>query len=158
MSGPWSSYDIKASWVAVFILFLLWWLSMLPGIFFGDHDAGTTGDKVDEEGGGAGGGMDHTEGGNRRWKRMARHYREGVLWLLTSVALAFAAAAPPGATNALAWIFTGLWIIMGILMFFVKTPRVMNLLAFLTLILLVALISNAFAHSGGRTSAVQSGF
>lgn len=161
MSGAWDAYDLKASWVAVFILFLLWWLSMVPGILFGDGSGHSpkTGDEEGDGGGGSGSGtMEVTgiEGKHRRWKRVARHFREGTLWLLASIALAFAAAAPPGATNALAWVFTGLWIILGILMFFIKTPRVMNLLAFLFLILLVALISNAFAHSGGRTSLVLS--
>lgn len=143
----WNPYDIKASWVAVFLLLILWWLSLVPLVFFhsssGKVEEGlTTTQPTDER--------------EERWRRIACHFRDGLLFLLTATTLTVIAAGPPGATNTLAWIFTAFWILIGFAMIFVKWRRVMNALAFTNIILIIAIISNSFAHSAVRSQVIGS--
>lgn len=145
-NADWAAYDLKGSWVAVFLLLVLWWLSLLLHLF---HGSSSNPEKMAEAGGPV---PSPEEEGQRRSKRVSKHFRDGLLFLLASIAIAFVAAAPQGATNALAWIFTAFWVLLGIAMLFVKMRRVMTILAFLDLILLIALISNAFAHAAPRSS------
>ncbi|PJF19545.1 hypothetical protein PSACC_00636 [Paramicrosporidium saccamoebae] len=141
-SGDWSPYDVKASWVAVFVMFIFWWLSYLPLLF-------TSNDRKPEDG------VIMTpieDGREGRFRRISKHFRDGTLILVAATSISAIAAGPYGATNALTWIFLAFWIILAVLMMFFKWRRLFNLLIFLDLILPVALISNAFAHGLARSS------
>lgn len=145
MGGAWRAYDAKASWVAVFLLLILWWLSHVPRMFTrrtkleeGESPTTVSGHSEEDE-------------MQRKFKMVYGHFRDGTMYLLAAVAIDTIAAGPYGATNALAWIFTGFWIILGGMLYFFKWQRVYNLLAFLDLVLVIALISNAFAHPRVRS-------
>lgn len=143
--ADWNPLDVKASWVAVFLLLILWWLSYIPFMFISDKSSKTEDGAV----------IQPIEDGTEResrFRRIARHFRDGTLFLLAAISIDTIAAGPPGATNALAWVYTSLWIILGVLMYFFKWRRVISLLAFLDLILLIALISNSFGHAEVRSS------
>lgn len=151
MSEAWDPYAVKASWVAVFILFLLWWLAHAFRAFF--HKS--TSVHVEE-------GIVTTEKSAvvdneskaHRVRRLARHFRDGLLFLLTAVALNTVARGPFGATNSFAWIFTGIWIILAALQYFApRRERLLAILKFMDIILLVALISDAFAHPANLRAA-----
>lgn len=148
-NGEWDPYDLKGSWVAVFLLLIFWWLSLLLHLFHSTSSSSSSPEKMAEAGAPL---PAPEEEGRRRSQRISKHFRDGLLFLLTSISIAFVAAAPVGATNALAWIFTAFWFILGVAMFFVKLRRIMTLLAFLDLVLLIALISNAFAHAAVRSN------
>lgn len=146
--ADWGTFDMKSSWVAVFLLLILWWLSLIPSMLSESAGEGEGDGKVED-----GATVQPSEHGySNRSRKVARHFRDGLLFLLTSVGIAWIASAPEGATNALAWIFTAFWIILGIMLMFIKWRRLLNALAFLDLVLLIALISNAFAHPGVRGS------
>jgi hypothetical protein len=142
----WGHYDLKASWVAIFLLLILWWLSLIPLMFEKGADTTkeegvTTTSPVDD---------DHTD----RFQRVARHFRDGLLFLLASITITVIAAGPVGTTNALAWVFTSFWIIIGGLMLLFKWRRLLTLLSFLDLVLLIALVSDAFAHPSVRSRVI----
>lgn len=144
--SAWNDYDIKASWVAVFLLLLFWWLSYVPLMF-------ASGSKKSEDSYGTP--VEVEDEQKRRFQRIAHHFRDGLTFLLAATVIDFAAAGPPDASNALAWVFTAIWTILAVLMVFVKWYRLVNLLAFLDLILIVAIVSNAFANASGRTTTVS---
>lgn len=88
--GSWAKGDLHAAWVAIFILFLLWWLAMLPRFYYSflkeRDDAEDTGQAAKVT----------------RAHKAYNRARDGVLLLLTAVAISFAGAGDTGATNALA--------------------------------------------------------
>jgi len=138
--------NAKASWVAVFILFLLWWLARIPKLFASKEDV-TEEAAVDTPGKDIEGHEAYAYSGKEeRTRSVERHFRDGLIFLITAVAIQSLANGPRGASNALAWIFTGFWILIGIARYFLRKRRVLELLSLLDVILLVALISNAFAH------------
>ena len=161
-SATWDPYDLKGSWVAVFLLFLFWWLAHIPPLFHKSEHAEAAGGKgVDEEASPPTSPLPPVDGEytnypqhHSRSKRVAKHFRDGLLFLLTAIAITFAASGPPGATNTLSWIFAALWILLGILMYFFKWRRLLKFLSLLDLVLLIALISNAFAHPATRSQRV----
>lgn len=76
--------DMKASWVAIFVLFLLWWLTYLPKMFSQRF-------KTDDD-------------GDVRLSRLQRTNelaRDGTLLLTIAVLISFAGYSSEGATNAL---------------------------------------------------------
>ena len=79
---------MKASWVAIFVLFLLWWLSYLPKLF-------TSRFKTDEDG----------EIRLSRIQRTNELARDGTILLTIAVLISFAGRSSVGATDALrqAW-------------------------------------------------------
>lgn len=137
--NSWNPYDVKASWVAVFLLLLLWWLTYIPLALFPRRKERT------EDGILISGDADE-DTRNGRLRRLHRHFRDGLLFLLTSTALDTVANGPYGATNALTWIFTSIWLILALLKYFTKWDRLITILSFLDLVLVVGIISNAFAH------------
>ena len=88
--GHFAPGDQKAAWVAIFILFLLWWLAMLPRFFYSFLK------KRDD--------AEDTEQAAKisRAHKAYNRARDGVLLLLTPVAISFAGAGNTAATNALA--------------------------------------------------------
>jgi len=90
--GSFAPGDLKASWVALFILFLIWWLAMLPRFYYSflkptDIEAEDAGQ------------MAKVSRAHKAYNRA----RDGVLLLLTAIAISFAGAGDVGATNALAY-------------------------------------------------------
>lgn len=76
--------DQKASFVAIFVLFLLWWLSYIPKLFASRY-------KTDEN-------------GEIRMSRLVRTNelaRDGTLLLTIAVLISFAGYSSVGATSAL---------------------------------------------------------
>ena len=143
----WNAYDVKASWVAVFLLFLFWWLTHFLCTLTPKRRAKT------EEGVITVGSSHDEDDRTSRLLKVARHFRDGLLFLLTAVTLDTVANGPYAAANALTWIFTGIWLIIGALKYFTKWDRLIPMVEFFDLILLVALISNAFAYSGDVAAA-----
>lgn len=88
--GSFAPGDLKASWIAIFILFLIWWLTMLPRFYYSylktREDAEDTGQAAKVS----------------RAHKAYNRARDGVLLLLTAIAISFAGAGDVGATNALA--------------------------------------------------------
>jgi len=88
--GNFAPGDLKASWIAIFILFLIWWLAMLPRFYYSflkvREDAEDTGQAAKVS----------------RAHKAYNRARDGVLLLLTATAISFAGAGDVGATNALA--------------------------------------------------------
>ncbi len=90
--GSFAPGDLKASWVAIFILFLIWWLAMLPRFYYSFL-------KVREEDAEDSGMAAKVSRAHKAYNRA----RDGVLLLLTAIMISFAGAGDVGATNALAY-------------------------------------------------------
>ena len=136
--GSFAPGDLKASWVAIFVLFLLWWLAMLPRFYYSylkvRDDAEDSGEAAKV---------------SRAHKAYSRA-RDGVLLLLTAVLISFAGAGDVGATNALAYLFMASWIIVVVLSYFVDSKKLFTVLEFLATTFLVALIIMVWATARGR--------
>ena len=76
--------DQKASFIAIFVLFLLWWLSYLPRLFSGRY-------KTDENG----------EIRLSRLQRTNELARDGTLLLTVAILISFAGYSSVGATTTL---------------------------------------------------------
>lgn len=145
--------DLKASWVTVFILFLIWWLAMLPRFYYSflkptDIEAEDAGQLAKIS----------------RAHKAYNRARDGVLLLLTSIVIAFAGAADVAATNALAYllvrfyfrqlsfryIFMSFWIVIVIMSYFYDSKKLFTVLEFTATLFLVALIITAWATAAGR--------
>lgn len=99
--GHFAPGDLKASWIAIFILFLFWWLAMLPRFYYSFLKPSD----VDME----------DSGQQAKVSRAHKAYnraRDGVLLLLTAIAISFAGAGDVGATNALAYTFSSAYILL----------------------------------------------
>jgi hypothetical protein len=89
--GHYAPGDMKASWVAIFILLIIWWLAMLPRFYYSylkvRDDAEDSGQAAKVS----------------RAHKAYNRARDGVVLLLTAVVISFAGAANVAATNALAY-------------------------------------------------------
>jgi hypothetical protein len=132
--------DQKASFVAIFVLFLLWWLSYLPRLFSSRY-------KTDENG----------EVRISRLQRTNDLARDGTLLLTIAVLIAFAGYSNVAATNTLSWIFLSIWVlILGLSYFRAKEPsKLINVMEFTGTTVLVALIITAFSTAEGRFGDVR---
>jgi ABC-type multidrug transport system fused ATPase/permease subunit len=153
--GHFAPGDQKAAWVAIFILFLLWWFAMIPRFFYSFLK------KRDDAGG------EDTEQAAKvsRAHKAYNRARDGVLLLLVAVTISFAGAANTAATNALAYIemvvmhglivlfryiFMALWITVVGLSYFFDSKKLFTVLEFLGMALLVALIIMVWGSAAGR--------
>lgn len=136
--GNFAPGDLHASWVAVWILFLLWWLTMLPRFYYSylkpREDAEDTGQAAKIS----------------RAHKAYNRARDGVLLLLTAVTISFAGAGNEAATNALAYIFMAFWIVIVIMSYFIDSKKLFTILEFLSTILLVALVIMVWGSARGR--------
>ena len=100
--GHFAPGDLKASWVAIFILFILWWLTVIPKFFqsYFSKEPSSAG----KEGDGSASAADDTAPPSKlsRAHKAYNRARDGVLWLLTAVTISFAGQGNEAATNALA--------------------------------------------------------
>lgn len=143
--GSWAPGDMHAAWVAIFILFTTWWLTIIPKFFYGhfkDREGG-------EGGGDASGDVEQAVKVHRAHKAYGRA-RDGALWLLIAVTIAFAGQANQAATNALAYIFMAIWLVIVIMSYVVDSKKLHTSLEFAAVTLLFALIIMAFASASGR--------
>lgn len=140
MNGGLQWIEYTASWVAIFVLLIIWWLSYVPRIFTSRSTKPIESQAVAQSG------MQRESSTTMALDRTVEHYREGLLFLLTAVVISFTLGAPPYASNALAWVFTAIWILLGIYVYFGKSGKIVALLQFADLVLIIALISNAFAR------------
>lgn len=137
--------DYKASWVAIFILLLFLWLSYIPVMLRGKRS------EIDNESPAVvQSRIISKDIINCDLRLTIEHFQVGLIFLLTAVIITFTLAAPPATSNTLAWIFTAFWIAIGVLVYFDRWLRLTALLQFIDIIIIIAMISNAFARSNSN--------
>ena len=133
--GNWAPGDMHAAYVAVFILLIAWFLTMIPKF---RRSA-----------------MSRTSGDDEPARRSSSHHayaiaRDAVLWLVTAVTISFAGKANQAATNALAYIFMAIMLVTIGLAYFVRSKIVLTSMQMLAWSLALALVIMAFASANGR--------
>lgn len=131
--GNFAVGDFKASWVAIFVLLIIWTLTLIPRFYYSMIK-----NKEDD------------------LVKMSRAYnaydtaRDGVLLLTLSTVISFAGRAAEGATNALHWVFFGIWLILIALCYFTESKIILNSLRLLGFLLIWANLIQTWATASGR--------
>lgn len=103
--------DFKASWIALYTLFLIWFLTFIPKFFVGFlHRKDGDPDNLAQT----------------RSHRAFSIARDGVLLLLVSTALAFAGKATSDTINTLNWLFFVTWVIAIGMAYFVDSRKILS--------------------------------
>lgn len=133
--GNWAPHDLHAAMVALFILIILWWLTLFPKF---KHSSLTT-----------------SGGDEDRPKRTRSHHafsmaRDAVTLLTASLLIAYAGAANRAAVNTLSFLYMALYIITVALAYWSRSRILLTSLQALAFSLMFALIITALASAVGR--------
>lgn len=127
--------DVKASWVALYTLSLIWFLTFIPKFFVGVlHRKDGDPDNVAQT----------------RSHRAFSIARDGVLLLLLSTALAFAGRATSDGINVMNWLFFVTWLLAIAMAYFVDSRKVLTAIQLLGWIFIVISGILTWTSSSGR--------
>ena len=127
--------DFKASWIALYTLSLIWFLTFIPKFFVG---------------------LLHRKDGdpdNLAQTRSHRAFsiaRDGVLLLLVSTAIAFAGRATSSAINTMNWLFFATWLLAIGMAYFVDSRKILSGIQLLGWIFIIISGIVSWTSSAGR--------
>lgn len=133
--GDWLPGDMHAAFVALFILLLAWFFTLLPKL----TRSSLTSHGADEE----------------RPKRTKSHHafsiaRDAVLLLTASLLVSYAGKANQAATNALAYIYMAIYLVTIGLAYWTRSRVLLTSMQLVGYALMLALVIMAFATASGR--------
>lgn len=133
--GDWMPGDFHAAFVALFILLVAWFLTLISKYWVPA--------------------MSVSDGDEDRVRRTKAHHafsmaRDAVTMLTAALLVAYGGRANQAATNALAYVFMAVYLVAIIMAWFFRSKLVLTSLQALSFAIILALVIMAFATAVGR--------